>query len=132
LNRLKDALLAAQNSSQATPAQPEQTRTFSRKHSVWKIEDSEVGPGEIEVLVEANEADPIVDLTLKWISGNDQPEVWQIEWSHFPGYLLRELPQYLRNFCPVAEEMVAVLGKLGLENYPTFGDDEQVTPYGNN
>jgi hypothetical protein len=132
LNRLKDALLAAQNSSQATPAQPEQTRTFSRRLSVWNIEDSEVGSGEIEALVEANDANPMVYLTLKWISGDDQPEVWQIEWSHFPGYLLRELPEYLRDFCPVAEEMVAVLGKLGLENYPTFGGDEEVTPYGNN
>jgi hypothetical protein len=132
MNRIKSALAAENGGTASTHNEPEQIKVFSRKLSVWNIQDSEYGPGEIEALVEANEADPIVDLTLKWISGNDQPEVWQIEWSHFPGYLLRELPQYLRDFCPVAEEMVAVLGKLGLENYPTFGDDEEVPPYANN
>jgi hypothetical protein len=89
---------------------------FSLKRSVWNIEDSEVGPGEIQALVEANDTNPMVSLTLKWISGNEQLEVWQIEWAHSPDYLLDELPEYLLRFCPVANEMIGVLRKLG--EYP--------------
>jgi hypothetical protein len=111
----------------------EQTRTLSRKLSVWNIEQSEVGPGEIVALVEANDSDPMVNLTLRWISGDFQPEVWQIEWAHSPDYLLHELPQYLLSYCPVASEMIEVLRKLGLEDLPSFGDDdEELPPYAKN
>jgi hypothetical protein len=106
--------------------EPEQIKVFSRKLSVWNIEDSEVGPGEIKAMVETNEADPLVDLTLKWISGNEQPEVWQIEWSHIPGYLMRELPEYLLRFCPVANEMIEMLGELGLEDLPTLEEWDEI------
>jgi hypothetical protein len=104
----------ADESQDTSAIEPEQS---TRRVSVW-VEDSEMGPGEIQALVEANDADPLVNLTLKWISGDDQPEVWQIIWAHIPGYLLDFLPDYLRDYCPVAKEMIEVLENLGLENYP--------------
>jgi hypothetical protein len=113
--------------------EPEQIKGSLRGAScVWNVEDSRVGPGVIEASVKANDGTPLVDLTLKWVSGHYQPETWQIEWCHEPDYLLTELTDYLLDFCPVGQEMVEVLGMLGLENLPTFADDGEAPSYGNN
>jgi hypothetical protein len=115
LNRLKDALLAAQESSQATSAlEPE------AKHEAEYVSD--------EILVKAKTitgASPLVEINLRWIETSDNPG-WSLSWVHHPDYLLNFLPDYLRQFCPVAEEMIEALQELALGNFT-----KETPPYAN-
>jgi hypothetical protein len=86
--------------------------------AVWNIRDSQVGSGTIEAHATADQADPLINLTLRWRGDHEQPEVWEIIWWHGPGYILDNLPQYLLAYCPVPNEMIEVLKSLGLENFP--------------
>jgi hypothetical protein len=124
LNRLKDALLAAQNSSQAT-------LTFESevKHEAVYVSETvyaDEGPGSIVAKAKTiTGASPLVEINLDWIDTSDHPG-WSLNWIHHPDYLLDFLPDYLRQFCPVAEEMIEALQELGLENFPR--DYEAVEP----
>jgi hypothetical protein len=125
LNRLKDALLAAQESSQATP-----TFESEVKHEAVYVSETvytDEGPGSIVAKAKTiTGASPLVEINLDWIDTSDHPG-WSLNWVHHPDYLLDFLPDYLRQFCPVAEEMIEALQELGLENFPQdyLGDDKE-------
>jgi len=85
------------------------------------------GPGSIVAKAKTiTGASPLVEINLDWIDTSDHPG-WSLNWVHHPDYLLDFLPDYLRQFCPVAEEMIEALQELGLENFPQDypGDDEE-------
>lgn len=92
----------------------------------WDVENSEFGEGTIEAKVRVTDCSPLVDLTMRWRGCHKQPELWEITWCHHPDFLLSELPAYLLRCCPVGAEMVKVLQSLGLENFPTQDELEEV------
>jgi hypothetical protein len=132
MNKKTNAPMAAQKSSHSTPDVEEQSQDTSAfepeqtdgETRTWEIEDSEMGPGTIETEVKGSPDHSMVYLTMRWISGQEQPEVWEIQWCHMADYLLDELPQYLLGFCPVGPEMIEVLNKLGLEKFPKPDEEE--------
>ena len=100
-------------------------------HIAWDLEHSEFGEGRIEAEVtsDANGAVfRLVNVRLRWCGLHEQPEVWEIEWSHHPDYILDELPAYLRRCCPVPNEMIQALRELRLETFPTLDDSEEESP----
>jgi hypothetical protein len=92
------------------------------RNLVWDLDESPMGEGTIEASVGATDCHPLVDLTMRWVGLHEQPECWEIQWCHHPDYIRDELPDYLRQFCPVPNEMVRALQELGLEDFPTLDD----------
>lgn len=133
MNRLKDALLAAQESSQATSAlEPE-----AKHEAVYVSETVYTDEGEGSIVIKAKTVpgwSPLVQINLDWVETDDHPG-WSLSWVHHPDYLLEFLPDYLRQFGSVGEKMIEALEELGLENFPKDypgDDDEEETPYANN
>jgi hypothetical protein len=142
LNRIANALLAAQE-SQSVPDADESQDTSAQnepelKHeAVYVSETVYTDEGAGSIVIKAKTVpgwSPLVEINLDWIETSDHPG-WSLSYVHHPDYLLEFLPDYLRQFCPVGKKMIEALEELGLENftqdYP--GDDEEeVPPYGNN
>jgi hypothetical protein len=106
LNRLEDALLAAQNSSQATP-----TVESEVKHEAEYVSD--------DIVIKAKTVpgwSTLVEINLVSIETSDNPG-WSLSWIHHPDYLLDFLPDYLRKWCPAGEEMIDALEELALDNF---------------
>jgi len=116
----KAQLLDRVKSAISQPVKATQTEV----KSTWYVEDSEVGPGTIEVEVRSTDCCPLVNLTLEWKGENEQSENWRINWVHHPAYLLTELPEYLLRFGPAGKEMAEVLKSLGLDKFETQDDSE--------
>jgi hypothetical protein len=128
LNRIS-ALLAAQESSQATPAlKPE-----VKHEAVYVSETVYADEGEGSIVIKAKTVpgwSPLVEINLDWIETSDHPG-WSLRWVHHPDYLLEFQQDYLAQFGSVGEKMIEALWELGLENFPQDypGDDhEEVEP----
>jgi hypothetical protein len=83
--------------------------------------DSRVGPGtvktQLEILEDRGPDDidgaPYVQVSLNWQGESEQPDYWQITWSHYLGFLANELESYLYAYSPVPYEMMTTfLGSL--------------------
>jgi hypothetical protein len=86
--------------------------------AVWNIDDGE--PGVIRATAKVIDA-PLVELKLEWLGHSDDP-YWAINWVHLPDYLLSELPEYLRKYHRLGEQMVEVIQSLGLDRFETLDE----------
>jgi len=88
-------------------------RTFHLAERYWP--ESMVGPGtvktDLNILEDRgmNDEGPYVDLKLTWQGENEQPEFWQVQWTHYLGFLGANLANYLFRYCPVPRETMATL-----------------------
>ncbi len=160
MNRLKNALLAAQESSQSVPDADESQDTSAQQpeeiigeYVGGELRDVRVTVRWLEDNPDYEREDPneghFVHLTIEVWAGDDgtelQPDHWQIDWFHFVGLLQDNLWEYLKECCPypervweVAEQVPLPLPLWGLFRRPTdkaqalLARLKEVPPYGNN
>ncbi len=123
LNRLNTECVPGANPD-TSALEPEQNH-----EAVYMSETVYTGEGQGTIVIKAKTAlgwSPLLEINLDWIETSDHPG-WSLSWVHHPDYLLEFLPDYLRQFCPVGEEMIEALQHVGLENFPKDypGDDEE-------
>jgi hypothetical protein len=81
--------------------------------------DTLVGPGIVKTRLDIlenrglNDEGPFVKLELSWAGENQQPECWEIQWTHYLSWLSLHLENYLFRYSPVPREMLTTfLGSL--------------------
>jgi hypothetical protein len=55
-----------------------------------------------------------IELKLTWEDEYESPEEWSIRWVHYVDFLARELPDYLKKYCPAPDEVLTTLRENGL------------------